>query len=188
MEDGRFAQEIAPVTLKTRKGDVVSGGPPPAAGNSNVTYSGTQDAAAAVAAAADAGLGGGRLDLGGFGESVAAVQQTGGTIANKSGTDGSTTQGIGIYLNNTSNVVLRRMSITGVNQNFGIRGFGVTNFTLQYCTVGSPTPTNSGSIAANLQGTNNSSIGEGAIYFGNQTDGILGLTGTASIDNCSALV
>ena len=109
---------------------------------------------------------------------------SGGTIANKSGTDGSTTQGIGIYLNNTRDVVLRRMSITGVNQNFGIRGFGVTNFTLQYCTVGSPTPTNSGSIAANLQGTNNSSIGEGAIYFGNQTDGILGLTGTASIDNC----
>jgi hypothetical protein len=109
---------------------------------------------------------------------------SGGTIANKSGTDGSTTQGIGIYLNNTRDVVLRRMSVTGVNQNFGIRGFGVTNFTLQYCTVGSPTPTNSGSIAANLQGTNNSSIGEGAIYFGNQTDGILGLTGTASIDNC----
>jgi hypothetical protein len=109
---------------------------------------------------------------------------SGGTIANKSGADGNTTQGIGIYLNNTRDVVLRRMTISGVNQNFGIRGFGVTNFTLQYCTVGSPTPTNSGSIAANLQGTNNSSIGEGAIYFGSQTDGILGLTGTASIDNC----
>jgi hypothetical protein len=109
---------------------------------------------------------------------------SGGTIANKSGADGSTAQGIGIYLNNTRDVVLRRMTISGVNQNFGIRGFGVTNFTLQYCTVGSPTPTNSGSISANLQGTNNSSIGEGAIYFGNQIDGILGLTGTASIDNC----
>jgi hypothetical protein len=105
---------------------------------------------------------------------------TGGTISNKSGTDGVVTAGIGIYLNNVQNITLRRVSITGVNQNFGIRGFSVNNFTLEYSTVGSPTPTNSATIAANLQGTNTGGIGEGAIYFGNQTDGVLGLTGVGT--------
>src|ERR1043166_7104137 len=46
---------------------------------------------------------------------------SGGTISGKSGADNSTTQGTGIWLNSTSNVVLRRMTVTGINQNFGIR-------------------------------------------------------------------
>jgi hypothetical protein len=50
-----------------------------------------------------------------------------------------------------------------MNQNFGIRGFSVNNFTLEYSTVGSPTPTNAATIADNLQGTNTGGIGEGAI-------------------------
>ncbi|HJQ22842.1 MAG TPA: Ig-like domain-containing protein, partial [Blastocatellia bacterium] len=41
---------------------------------------------------------------------------TGGTISNKSGTDGSTTAGIGIYLNNVQNITLRRITISGTNQ------------------------------------------------------------------------
>jgi hypothetical protein len=60
---------------------------------------------------------------------------SGGTIANKSGADGSATQGTGVYLNNTSNVILRRMTINGTNQNYGIRGNSVNGFTLEYSTV-----------------------------------------------------
>jgi hypothetical protein len=85
---------------------------------------------------------------------------SGGTISNKSGSDGSTTTGIGIYLNNTSNVVLRRMTINGTNQNFGIRGTGVSGMTLEYSTV------------AGSNGNNNGAD-EGSVIFD-------GLTGTSS--------
>jgi len=60
---------------------------------------------------------------------------SGGTIANKSGSNGSTTTGIGVYLNNAMNVTLRRMTINGTNQNFGVRGTNVTGCTLEYSTV-----------------------------------------------------
>ncbi|MEQ1745940.1 MAG: Ig-like domain-containing protein [Saprospiraceae bacterium] len=109
---------------------------------------------------------------------------TGGTIANKSGSDAATTTGCGIYLNNTRDVVLRRMTINGVNQNFGILGFAVTNFTLEYATVGAPSPTSAASVASHTQGTSTSGSGEGAIYFGNDNAGQIGLSGTASITNC----
>jgi hypothetical protein len=84
---------------------------------------------------------------------------TGGTISNSSGADG-TSAGTGVYLNNTSSVSLRRMTINGTNQNFGIRGSGVNGLTLEYSTVG---------------GTNGTSTGldEGSIIFD-------GLTGTAT--------
>jgi hypothetical protein len=89
---------------------------------------------------------------------------SGGTIANKTGADGSTTQGTGIYLNSTRNVVLRRMTINGVNQNFGIRGVNVTDFTLEYSTV---------------SGANGDSTGldEGSVNFDN-------LLGSAAITSC----
>ena len=45
-------------------------------------------------------------------------------ISGKTGADGSTTSGIGIYLNATNNVSLANMDIEG-NQNYGIRGFTV---------------------------------------------------------------
>jgi hypothetical protein len=108
---------------------------------------------------------------------------TGGTISGKSGADGNNAQGIGVFLNNVTNITLRRVSITGVNQNFGIRGLGVATFTLEYSTVGSPTPTNAATINANLQGTVATGIGEGAVYFGSQTDGVLGLTGVGTFTN-----
>ncbi|HEX3146069.1 MAG TPA: Ig-like domain-containing protein, partial [Pyrinomonadaceae bacterium] len=87
---------------------------------------------------------------------------SGGTIANKSGADGSTSSGIGIYLNNASNVTLRRMTVNGTNQNFGINGVSVTNFTMEYCTVNG------------TEGTNQAGSGEGGVYF-------FDLTGSASI-------
>jgi hypothetical protein len=99
---------------------------------------------------------------------------SGGTIANMAGANG-TTNGIGVYLNNVQNVVLRRMTINGTNQNFGIRGFLVDGFTLEYATVNGingnaaslPTPENAG---------------EGSIYFGNVTTN--GLLNLGTFTNC----
>ena len=54
---------------------------------------------------------------------------SGGTIANKSGANGSTTTGIGVLSQQrTTNVTLRRMTINGTNQNFGVRGTSVTGW------------------------------------------------------------
>lgn len=75
---------------------------------------------------------------------------TGGTIQNINGADGSTA-GIGVYLNNTSNVVLRRMTINGTIQNMGLYGELVNNLTLQYCTIGGTIGTSSGSNDLNLE-------------------------------------
>jgi hypothetical protein len=101
---------------------------------------------------------------------------TGGTIAGKSGLNGSTTTGIGVYLNNTRNVVLRRMTINGTNQNYGIRGNLVTNFTLEYSTVSGANGT-----VDSLPSPEN--YGEGAIHFGNATTN--GVLGTVTFTNNS---
>ena len=61
---------------------------------------------------------------------IGSTAGSGGTIANKTGADGSTTQGSGIYIDNTSNVSLSNMAISGRFQNFGIRGNNVVNFSL----------------------------------------------------------
>ena len=74
---------------------------------------------------------------------------SGGTIANKTGADGSTTTGIGIYLNNTSNVILRRMQLNDF-QNLGVFGTSVNGFTLQYSTINGSNGTSSGSNDACL--------------------------------------
>ncbi|PKN94770.1 MAG: hypothetical protein CVU44_02890 [Chloroflexi bacterium HGW-Chloroflexi-6] len=99
---------------------------------------------------------------------------SGGTITNKSGTDGSNTTGVGIYLNNTSHVVLRRMNLSNFN-NFAIRGLNVNNFILEYCTINH----SSGKIG------DNAAIDEGSIYFGIENPGgTNGLTGTATVTSC----
>jgi hypothetical protein len=86
---------------------------------------------------------------------------SGGTITGKTGADGSATTGSGIYLNATSSVILRRMTINGTNQNFGIRGINVNGFTMEFTTV-------TGSNG------NNAGIDEGSVNFDN-------LTGAAAI-------
>ncbi|MCP1829481.1 putative thioesterase [Bradyrhizobium sp. USDA 4532] len=88
---------------------------------------------------------------------------SGGTIANKTGADGSTTQGSGVYLNNTKDVQLSYLAMHDF-QNYGIVGTSVTGFALGNTTV---TGTN---------GTNVGGIGEGDVYF-------TGLSGTASVTN-----
>ncbi|HYG75303.1 MAG TPA: putative Ig domain-containing protein [Planctomycetota bacterium] len=105
---------------------------------------------------------------------------SGGTIANKSGADFSFTTGCGIYLNNTMGVVLRRMTINGTNQNYGIRGTLVNGFTLEYSTVAGTNGT-----AASLPLPENA--GEGSVYFGNvEGTGTSknGLTGSATVNKC----
>jgi hypothetical protein len=99
---------------------------------------------------------------------------TGGTISNKSGADNNNTQGVGVFLNNVTNITLRRVTINGTNQNFGIKGFSVNGFVLEYSTVGGTNGT-----AASL--TTPENYGEGAVYFGNATAN--GTTGTVTITN-----
>ncbi|WOH82240.1 cadherin domain-containing protein [Bradyrhizobium sp. BEA-2-5] len=88
---------------------------------------------------------------------------SGGTIANKTGADGSTTQGTGVYLNNTKDVQLSYLAMHDF-QNYGIVGTNVTGFALGNTTV---TGTN---------GDNVGGIGEGDVYF-------TGLSGSATVTN-----
>jgi len=98
---------------------------------------------------------------------------SGGTIINKSGSDNSTSTGIGIYLNNTFSPSFNHMQLNDF-QNYGILGFNVTGFTLTNSTINGINGT-----AASLAFPNN--YGEGSIYFGNAST--TGLTGAATITN-----
>ena len=113
--------------------------------------------------------------VGGLNISGTGSAGSGGTIANKTGVDGSTNTGIGIYLNNTSAVQLNWMQLNDF-QNFGIRGNNVAGFTLAN-TVINGTNGNAASLAFP------ENYGEGSIYFGNATT--TGLTGSAAITNCT---
>ena len=88
---------------------------------------------------------------------------SGGTIQNTIGADGAT-GGNAIFMQNATNVTLRRMTISGTNQNHGIRGISASNFILEFATV---TGTNGNSAA----------LDEGAVNFDN-------LTGTGTITSC----
>src|SRR6185369_5026938 len=74
---------------------------------------------------------------------------SGGTIASKTGADGGTTTGIGLYLNNTRNHALSWLQINDC-QNFGIRGTSVTSVTMSNIVVngtnGTSTPNREGSV------------------------------------------
>ncbi|MFB9266321.1 beta strand repeat-containing protein, partial [Bradyrhizobium erythrophlei] len=94
---------------------------------------------------------------------IGSTAGSGGTIQHKTGADGSTSTGNGIYLNNTVGVQLANMQLNDF-QNYGISGTNVTNFTLTNTTVNGTNGT--------LQG----GIGEGDVYF-------TGLSGTATITN-----
>jgi hypothetical protein len=91
---------------------------------------------------------------------------SGGTIQHKTGADGSTTGGIGVFLQNTADVQLARMQLNDFD-NYAIRGLGVDGMTLSSSVV---------------NGTNGSStaLDEGAVVFGVRA-GTTGLTGTASV-------
>ncbi|MFI5120551.1 MAG: beta strand repeat-containing protein, partial [Thermoanaerobaculia bacterium] len=101
---------------------------------------------------------------------------SGGTISGMSGGDGGVA-GSGVYLNNATNVTLRRVTINGTNTNFGIRGFQVNGFTLEYSTVGGTNGTNHNTLPDDS--------GEGSIYFGNSVTNGLSTQGTFTNNNIS---
>ena len=86
---------------------------------------------------------------------------SGGTISGKTGSNG-TNNGIGVLLNNATNVTLRRMQLNDF-QNFAIKGTSVNGFELSFSTI---------------DGSNGTSAGadEDCIHFNN-------LSGTALIDD-----
>ncbi|HEV2148000.1 MAG TPA: Ig-like domain-containing protein [Longimicrobiaceae bacterium] len=77
---------------------------------------------------------------GSFAVTGSGTAGSGGTIQNTVGGDG-TTAGIGVYLNNASNVSLNRMQIND-HQGFGIRGSGVSGFTMQNSVISGANGTN----------------------------------------------
>jgi hypothetical protein len=90
---------------------------------------------------------------------------SGGTIQHKTGADGSTSSGIGIYLNSTKSPSFSNMQLNDF-QNYGIRGINVSGFTL------------SNSVVNTTSGFNgdNTALNEGTVSFDN-------LSGTSSITN-----
>ncbi|TDR22421.1 beta strand repeat-containing protein [Marinicella litoralis] len=80
---------------------------------------------------------------------------SGGTIRNKSGANGNNSEGIGITLNNTSNVQLSNMQLNDFD-NFAVRGISVNGFTM------------TDSIVSGISG-NSSAVDEAAIKFTNLT-------------------
>lgn len=114
------------------------------------------------------GTSGGLIITGDGSDTTVGGNGSGGTIGGMAGPDGST-RGTAIYLEDTANVVLRRIRIDGTNQNFGIRGIRVNGFALEYSTVAGTNGTSS------TAGTH----GEGSIYFGGLAEN--GLSGTSSI-------
>ncbi|HWN98255.1 MAG TPA: Ig-like domain-containing protein, partial [Blastocatellia bacterium] len=103
--------------------------------------------------------------LGGLTVTGTGSAGTGGTIQHKTGADLSTTQGIGIYLNSTSNAQFSWMQLNDFD-NFAIRGLGVTNFRFD------------NSVISGISGNVVSAADEAAISFD-------GLNGSASISNCN---
>ncbi|HEY0150071.1 MAG TPA: Ig-like domain-containing protein [Allosphingosinicella sp.] len=110
---------------------------------------------------------------GGFTITGTGTAASGGTLANKTGADGQNATGVGIYINNTNNISLSDMAIDG-NQNYGIRGSTVQNFSLNRSTLG----TTAANGTSNTVDQDSTSLfaGEGSIRFTN-------LTGTATISN-----
>lgn len=84
-----------------------------------------------------------------------AAAGSGGTIANKTGADGSNTQGIGIYLNDTQSPSFSFMQLNDFS-NFAIKGNNVTGFSLI------------STVINGVNGTNaNPGFDEGSIRFDN---------------------
>ncbi|UVK56045.1 hypothetical protein DBIPINDM_002621 [Mesorhizobium sp. AR02] len=98
---------------------------------------------------------------------------SGGTIANKTGADGSTTQGTGIFLNGTKDVQLAWMQLNDFG-NFAIRGNNVTGFTLNHSVISGDSGTTNSLTDALTSFTANT--GEDAIRLTN-------LLGSGSITN-----
>jgi Bacterial Ig domain/Bacterial cadherin-like domain len=95
---------------------------------------------------------------------------SGGTIANKTGANGATATGNGIYLNNTGSVSLASMNLHDFD-NYAIRGFRVNGFSMSGCVING---TNGNSATVDT-------YGEGSVYFGSTA--VNGLTGSATVSS-----
>jgi hypothetical protein len=92
---------------------------------------------------------------------------SGGTLNGATGTDGTDTQGAGIYLNNTSNISISNVNFAGTYQNYGLHGIGVNNLLLQDSNfTGVSGTTNAG---ANLEGNVRLNDSYGAVTFKGDT-------------------
>ncbi|HYG24794.1 MAG TPA: LamG-like jellyroll fold domain-containing protein [Verrucomicrobiae bacterium] len=98
---------------------------------------------------------------------------SGGTIANKSGSDGSTGQGTGVYLNNCVGVSLSHLQMNDF-QNRAIYGSSVSGFTLANSIINGV----NGNSAADALGDGDAANDDACVSFRN-------LTGTATILNCT---
>jgi hypothetical protein len=96
---------------------------------------------------------------------------SGGTIANKTGADDQTEQGVGIYLNQTANVSLSRMQLNDFS-NYAILGQNVAGFELTHSVINGANGTNIGSETDDL----NTAVDQGSVRF-------LGLTSEALVAN-----
>ena len=98
---------------------------------------------------------------------------SGGTIANKSGSDGAITQGTGIYLNSCANVSLNHMQMNDFN-NRAIFGSGLSGFTLANSIINGA----NGDSSADALTDGDLANDDACVSFKN-------LTGTAIIANCA---
>jgi hypothetical protein len=94
---------------------------------------------------------------------VGTTASSGGTIASKTGSDGATASGNGIYLNSTSGLQLADMHLHDF-QNYGISGTNVSGLSIDH------------TVVDGSNGTSVGGIGEGDVYF-------TGLSGSASVTN-----
>ncbi len=106
-----------------------------AIGDGNVTFqrvtSGTPLQYGSTGIVIDGTAGTGSINITGDG-----TASSGGTIQYKSGVDGATDTGIGVYLNNTRNVNLAHMEII-ITENFGLRAVAVDGLSITNCAVNS---------------------------------------------------
>ena len=113
---------------------------------------------------------------------------SGGTITGKTGADGSTTAGTGVFLSNATNVSLNDMTITN-HQNYGIRGNEVDGFRLTNSLVGGvngnngATPFNEGSISFIGTPTTGYGLRGSVAFLDNEITG--GFQRNVSIDNAT---
>jgi VCBS repeat-containing protein len=114
---------------------------------------------------------------------IGSIAQSGGRLNGDNGLDGALTNGIAVYIANTSNVSLSNMVITNT-QNFGIFGTNVQNFTLRDSSVnvshGNNLVLNESAIAfTNLSGI---ALFEGNIIAGGRTDNLRIVNNTGALD------
>ena len=115
---------------------------------------------------------------------------TGGTIANKGGGD-STTAGIGVLLNNTVGVVLRRMQLND-HVNWAIYGTSVNGLGLEYLTINGTNGNNAGPdegaiFLTNLTGSTSTTTFESIDVEGGLEDNIRIVNSTGSLDDFQLL-